>query len=46
MDKLKQLESFISVATRGSLTAAAVAEGGSPAIMGRRLSTLKHPFLF
>src|SRR6187551_2038244 len=37
MDKLKQLESFVSVATRGSLTAAAKAEGVAPAIMGRRL---------
>lgn len=27
MDKLKQMESFVSVATRGSLTAAAHAEG-------------------
>jgi hypothetical protein len=30
MDKLKQLESFVSVATRGSLTAAANAEGVAP----------------
>ncbi len=42
MDKLKQLESFISVATRGSLTAAALAEGVSPAIMGRRLDCLEE----
>ena len=27
MSKLKQLESFVSVVTRGSLTAAAIAEG-------------------
>ena len=40
MDKLKQLESFVSVATRGSLTAAANAEGVAPAIMGRRLDAL------
>jgi hypothetical protein len=35
MDKLKAFESFVSVATRGSLTAAAKAEGVAPAIMGR-----------
>jgi DNA-binding transcriptional LysR family regulator len=42
MDKLKQLESFVSVATRGSLTAAAKAEGVVPAIMGRRLDALEE----
>ena len=42
MDKLKQLESFVSVATRGSLTAAAIAEGVAPAIMGRRLDALEE----
>nr|WP_315496405.1 LysR family transcriptional regulator [uncultured Rhodoferax sp.] len=42
MDKLKQLESFVSVATRGSLTAAANAEGVAPAIMGRRLDGLEE----
>ena len=42
MDKLKQLESFVSVATRGSLTAAAHAEGVAPAIMGRRLDGLEE----
>jgi len=41
MDKLKQLESFVSVATRGSLTAAALAEGVAPAIIGRRLDALE-----
>ena len=41
MDKLKQLESFVSVATRGSLTAAATAEGVAPAIMGRRIDALE-----
>jgi DNA-binding transcriptional LysR family regulator len=41
MDKLKQLESFVSVATRGSLTAAANAAGVAPAIMGRRLDGLE-----
>jgi DNA-binding transcriptional LysR family regulator len=42
MDKLKQLESFVSVVTRGSLTAAAQAEGVAPAIMGRRLDALEE----
>jgi DNA-binding transcriptional LysR family regulator len=41
MSKFKQLESFVSVATRGSLTAAAKAEGVAPAIMGRRLDALE-----
>jgi DNA-binding transcriptional LysR family regulator len=41
MAKFKQLESFVSVATRGSLTAAAKAEGVAPAIMGRRLDALE-----
>ncbi len=42
MDKLKQLESFVSVATRGSLTAAARAEGVAPAIMSRRMDALEE----
>jgi DNA-binding transcriptional LysR family regulator len=42
VDKLKQLESFVSVATRGSLTAAARAEGVAPAVMGRRLDALEE----
>jgi DNA-binding transcriptional LysR family regulator len=33
---------FVSVATRGSLTAAANAEGVAPAIMGRRLDALEE----
>ena len=41
MDKLKQLESFVAIVTRGSLTAAAKAEGVAPAIMGRRLDALE-----
>lgn len=41
MGKLKQLESFVSVVLRGSLTAAARAEGVAPAIMGRRLDALE-----
>ena len=42
MDKFKQLESFVLIATRGSLTAAATAEGVAPAIMGRRLDALEQ----
>ena len=42
MGKLKQLESFVSVVARGSLTAAAQAEGVAPAIMGRRLDALEE----
>jgi len=42
MDKFKQLESFVSIATRGSLTAAATVEGVAPAIMGRRLDALEQ----
>jgi len=42
MDRLKQMESFVSVAARGSLTAAAHAEGVAPAIIGRRLEGLEE----
>ena len=42
MDKLKQLETFVSVAAKGSLTAAAQAEGVAAAIMGRRLDALEE----
>lgn len=42
MDKLKAFNSFVSVATRGSLTAAARAENVAPAIMGRRLDALEE----
>ena len=42
MDKLKQLESFVAVVARGSLTAAAKAGGVAPAIMGRRLDALEE----
>ncbi len=42
MDKLKQLESFVAVVARGSLTAAARSQGVAPAIMGRRLDALEQ----
>jgi DNA-binding transcriptional LysR family regulator len=42
MDKLKQLESFVAVATKGSLTASALAEGVAPAVIGRRIDALEE----
>lgn len=42
MDKLKQIESFVSVAAKGSLTAAARAEGVAPAVIGRRIDALEE----
>ncbi len=42
MDAFKQIESFVSVATRGSLSAAARAEGITPAVIGRRLDALEQ----
>ncbi|MET0382905.1 MAG: LysR family transcriptional regulator [Burkholderiaceae bacterium] len=41
MDKLKQIESFVAVAQRGSLTQAAQAEGVAPAVISRRLDGLE-----
>src|SRR6187431_397991 len=41
MDRLKQIETFCAVATKGSLTAAAAAEGVAPAVMGRRIDALE-----
>ena len=42
MDRLKQIESFVSVSSRGSLTAAAKAEGVAPAVVGRRIDALEE----
>ncbi len=42
MDRLKQIESFVSVATKGSLTAAARAEDVAPAVIGRRIDALEE----
>lgn len=42
MDRLKQIESFVAVATRGSLTASAQAEGVAPAVIGRRIDALEE----
>ena len=41
MDKFKQIETFVAVATRGSLTAAAQLEGVAPAVIGRRMDALE-----
>lgn len=41
MDNFKQISAFVSVATRGSLSAAARAENVTPAIIGRRLDGLE-----
>ncbi|HQR03665.1 MAG: LysR family transcriptional regulator [Proteobacteria bacterium] len=41
MDRLTQLDAFVSVVNRGSLSAAARAEGVTPAVMGRRLDALE-----
>ena len=42
MDHFKQIGAFVEVATRGSLSAAARAEGVTPAIVGRRLDALER----
>ena len=42
MDRLQQIESFVAVATKGSLTAAALAEGVAPAVIGRRIDALEE----
>jgi DNA-binding transcriptional LysR family regulator len=42
MDQLKQIQSFVAVATRGSLTAAALADAVAPAVVGRRLNALEE----
>jgi len=41
MDRFKQIESFVAVALKGSLSAAAQAEGVAPAIIGRRMDALE-----
>ena len=42
MDRLKQMESFAAVAVKGSLTAAARAEGVAPAVIARRIDGLEE----
>jgi DNA-binding transcriptional LysR family regulator len=42
MDRLKQIESFAAASVKGSLTAAALAEGVAPAVIGRRIDALEE----
>ena len=42
MDRLKQIETFVAVAMKGSLTAAASAEGIAPAVVSRRMDALEE----
>jgi DNA-binding transcriptional LysR family regulator len=42
MDHFKQISTFVAVATKGSMTAAATAEGVAPAMVGRRLDALEE----
>jgi DNA-binding transcriptional LysR family regulator len=42
MARLKQIESFVAVAVKGSLTAVAGAEGVAPAVIGRRIDALEE----
>ncbi len=42
MDQFKQIESFVGVALRGSLSAVARGEGVTPAVIGRRLDALER----
>jgi DNA-binding transcriptional LysR family regulator len=41
MDTFKLMQSFVAVANRGSLTAAAALEGVAPAVMSRRMDALE-----
>ncbi|HUL56518.1 MAG TPA: LysR family transcriptional regulator, partial [Usitatibacter sp.] len=42
MDRFKELTTFIEVAQRGSLSAAAREEGITPAMVGRRIDQLEE----
>jgi DNA-binding transcriptional LysR family regulator len=42
MDRFKQIETFVRVADAGSLAAAALEEGVSPVILGRRIDALEQ----
>ena len=42
VDRLKQIETLVAVAAKGSLTAAAQAEGVAPAVIGRRIDALEE----
>ncbi len=41
MDRFKQIETFVAVAGKGSLSAAAALEGVAPAVIGRRIDALE-----
>jgi DNA-binding transcriptional LysR family regulator len=41
VDRFKQLETFVAVAAKGSLSAAAAMEGVAPAVIGRRIDALE-----
>lgn len=42
VDRLQQIESFVAVAAKGSLTAVAAAEGVTTAVIGRRIDALEE----
>lgn len=42
MDRFKEIESFVSVAAHGSLSAVAKLEGVQPAVIGRRMDALEE----
>ncbi|MDB5729887.1 MAG: LysR family transcriptional regulator, partial [Noviherbaspirillum sp.] len=42
MDHFKQISTFVEIAAKGSLSAAARAEGIAPAMIGRRLDALEE----
>ena len=42
MDRFKQIETFVAVVAKGSLSAAALVEGVAPAVIGRRLDALEE----
>jgi DNA-binding transcriptional LysR family regulator len=42
VDRLKQIETFLAVVAKGSLTAAAQAEGVAPAVISRRMDALER----
>src|SRR5438445_9755309 len=41
MDKLKQIEAFIAVVEHGSMAAAALTQGVTPVMIGRRINALE-----
>ena len=41
MDRFKQIEAFVAVAAKGSLSAVAQSEGVAPAVIGRRIDALE-----